>query len=340
MGAALDGARREIARLLADPPPGALLADTAVRALGRVVGHDGYCLFGVDPDTGLRSVMFSRHGLTVPTEVLLHNETVDRDANRYVDLARAPVPVAALTAHGTPQSRRLHEILPGDGYRSELRLALVTPGHYWGALSLFRDDPHRPFSDQDVEHAHALVPLLSGVLRRYQVGRPREDLRRPGAPDVVCLDRKDGIVGMDDGARACLGGMANLWAGGVVPEDLMRCVHEVAAAARRGAPALARTRVSGGDWLVATGSYIGGTDVDVVVQLRSGDVATVLPAFAEWCGLTDRETDVLRLLVHGLAAKQIARRLGISVLTVGDHQRSLYRKAAVHGRDELVALLV
>ena len=134
----------------------------AVRALGRVVGHDGYCLFGVDPATGLRSVMFSRHGLTVPTEVLLHNETVDRDANRYVDLARAPVPVAALTPQDTPRSRRLHEILPADGYRSELRLALVTPGHYWGALSLFRDDPRRPFSDQDVEHAHALVPCSAG----------------------------------------------------------------------------------------------------------------------------------------------------------------------------------
>ena len=62
----------------------------------------------------------------------------------------------------------------------------------------------------------------------------------------------------------------------------------------------------------------------------------MLPAFAAWCGLTDRETDVLRLLVQGLAAKQIARRLGISVLTVGDHQRSLYRKAGVRGRDELV----
>ena len=90
MAASLEGARREIAGLLGDPPPGALLADGAVRALGRVVGHDGYCLFGVDPATGLRSVMFSRHGLTVPTEVLLHNETVDRDANRYLDLARAP----------------------------------------------------------------------------------------------------------------------------------------------------------------------------------------------------------------------------------------------------------
>ena len=98
--------------------------------------------------------------------------------------------------------------------------------------------------------------------------------------------------------------------------------------------------MSGGDWLIASGSYVGCSDVDVVVHLRSGDVATVLPAFAEWCGLTDRETGVLRLLVRGLAAKQIARRLGISVLTVGDHQRSIYRKAGVRGRDELVALLV
>ena len=132
MGASLEGARREIARLLGDPPAGALLADGAVRALGRVVGHDGYCLFGVDPATGLRSVMFSRHGLTVTTEVLLHNETVDRDANRYADLARAPVPAAALRPHDNPRSRRLHEILPHDGYRSELRLALVTPGPLLG----------------------------------------------------------------------------------------------------------------------------------------------------------------------------------------------------------------
>jgi hypothetical protein len=66
-------ARRDIAGLLADPPPGALLPDAAVHALGRVVGHDGYCLFGVDPATGLRSVMFSRHGLSASTDVLLHN---------------------------------------------------------------------------------------------------------------------------------------------------------------------------------------------------------------------------------------------------------------------------
>ena len=69
-------------------------------------------------------------------------------------------------------------------------------------------------------------------------------------------------------------------------------------------------------------------------------MGSVLPGFAAWCGLSDRETEVLRLLVQGLAAKQVARRLGISVLTVGDHQRSLYRKSGVQGRDELVSLLV
>ncbi len=340
MGASLEGARREIARLLADPPPGALLADGAVRALGRVVGHEGYCLFGVDPATGLRSVMFSRHGLTTPTEVLVHNETVERDANRYVDLRSSPVPVGVLSPVTTPRSTRLRDILPGDGYTSELRLALTTPGRYWGALSLFRDGRHL-FGDADVAAAHELAPSLAEVVRRYQVGRP--GLTAPPTEDagvVVCLDSRDRLVGAEDRAMGALTAFVNDWPDGVVPEDMLRCVHEVAAAARRGAAALARTRIADGRWLVATGTYVGGSDVDVVVQLRSGDVGTVLPAFAEWCGLSARETDVLRLLVQGLAPKQVARRLGISVLTVGDHQRSLYRKAGVHGRDELVSLLL
>ena len=340
MRPSVEGARHEISGLLSDPPPGALLADAAVEALGRVIGHDGYCLFGVDPATGLRSVMFSRYGLSAPTEVLLRNETVEDDANRYADLQRAAVPAGVLSPTDTPRSRRLHEILPADGYHSELRLALTTPGRYWGALSLFRCDPHRPFGEVEVAAAHELAPVLSRVLRRYQVGRPSHRLSTEPAGGIVCLDARDTIVGMDDEARRSLASLTDPWVDGVVQEDVLRCVHEVAGAARRGAPAHARTRVTDGRWLVVTGSHLGGTDVDVVVQLRAGDVDSVLPAFAAWCGLSQRETQVLRLLVHGLAAKQVARRLDISVLTVGDHQRSLYRKAGVNSRDELVSLLV
>jgi DNA-binding CsgD family transcriptional regulator len=340
MAACLERARCEIAGLLDDPPPGARLADRAVLAVGRVVGHDGYCLFGVDPTTGLRSVMFSRHGLSVPTEVLMRNETVDRDANRYVDLARAAVPVGVLSRVATPRSSRLHEILPGDGYHSELRVALTSPGRYWGAMSLFRGDGGRPFDDRDVEAARELAPWLGQVLRRYQVGRAQAHPPTTATTSVLCLDAHNTVVGMDADARASLALFGNHWADGVLPEDMMRCVHEVADAARRDAPALARTRISDGRWLVVTGSHVGASTADVVVQLRSADVGTVLPAFAAWCGLSAREVDVLRLLMQGLAPKQVARQLAISALTVGDHQRSLYRKAGVHGRDELVSLLV
>ena len=88
------------------------------------------------------------------------------------------------------------------------------------------------------------------------------------------------------------------------------------------------------------GARLADRAVRAVVQLRSADVGIVLPAFAAWCGLSAREVGVLRLLVQGLAPKQVARQLAISALTVGDHQRSLYRKAGVNGRDELVSLLV
>src|SRR5688572_15522057 len=97
MTATVKAARGEIQGLVADPPPGPWLVDAALTALGRVIGHDGYCLFGVDPASHLRSVMFSRHGLTVPTERLLHNESVEADGNRYVDLLSAPVKAGILT---------------------------------------------------------------------------------------------------------------------------------------------------------------------------------------------------------------------------------------------------
>ena len=44
-------------------------------------------------------------------------------------------------------------------------------------------------------------------------------------------------------------------------------------------------------------------------------------------------------LVDGLASKQIARELGISLLTVNDHLRSAYRRCRVSGREELVGRL-
>ncbi|UJW82351.1 LuxR C-terminal-related transcriptional regulator [Hydrogenophaga sp. SL48] len=52
--------------------------------------------------------------------------------------------------------------------------------------------------------------------------------------------------------------------------------------------------------------------------------------------LSERETEVLRLVAQGYVNKEIAQRLTISPATVGSHIKNLYRKLAVHSRVQVV----
>ncbi|MBA3907691.1 MAG: response regulator transcription factor [Pseudonocardiales bacterium] len=52
--------------------------------------------------------------------------------------------------------------------------------------------------------------------------------------------------------------------------------------------------------------------------------------------ITDRETEVLRLVAKGLTAKQIGVRLGLSHRTVESHVQNTLRKLQLHNRTELV----
>jgi len=342
MVADLRAARAGILEQVREPMPGARFAHGAMTAFARAVGFDGYCLFAVDPLTGLRTMMFSRHGLLVPTARLLHNETVERDVNRYVDLIGRPrkVGVLALGGPSEPMSPRLHEILRPEGYRSELRLVLVSGGRYWGGLSLFRDDARFPFTDELADLAEELCEPLSLAIRRYHIGHP-SPLAEPRDAGTVLFDRNGDVVHIGDEARAWLAAIADTEEGGATEDDLARIIHEVAAAAagRSSNPPMCRVRAPGGEWLVVSGSRVDLQDIDVAVVLRAGDVRTVAPAFGVWCGLTPKESEVVTLLASGLAAKQMARRLSLSVLTVNDHLKSIYRKADVRGRDELLSLL-
>lgn len=54
-------------------------------------------------------------------------------------------------------------------------------------------------------------------------------------------------------------------------------------------------------------------------------------------GLSEREREVLELMVKGLIKKEIADQLGISFHTVGNHLRSVYTKLQVHTRTGAVA---
>ena len=54
-------------------------------------------------------------------------------------------------------------------------------------------------------------------------------------------------------------------------------------------------------------------------------------------GLTDREKDILNLLVKGLNKKEIAEKLFVSFHTVNTHVKNIYEKLQVNNRGGLVA---
>lgn len=106
------------------------------------------------------------------------------------------------------------------------------------------------------------------------------------------------------------------------------------------------------DWAAAGARGFVQADVDhtslgrVVVGVARGDELAFggmlaqlggLPALHGPDRLTDRESQVRLLVGEGLADKQIASRLGISVKTVEKHVSSILRKGGVHSRTELLA---
>lgn len=63
-----------------------------------------------------------------------------------------------------------------------------------------------------------------------------------------------------------------------------------------------------------------------------------LEATAAESVLSERETDVLKLLAQGYVTKEIARKLNISGHTVGSHIKNLYRKLSAHTRVQVVRI--
>ncbi len=321
--------------------PGVIFADAVGRSVNRAVGFDGYYLFAVDPLTGLRSAMFSEHGLTVSTARLMRNETVDNDVNRYADLLRRPGHTGLLKlGAGAPRSQRLYEMLRPQGYSSELRLVLVQNGRYWGGLSLFRDERRHPFNEADAEAAGDLADPLCSALRRHLVRRTDTSGEAGARPAGVVLIGRDGrLLSMSVEAHAWLDDLTSGGPDGVTVDDASRMVYEVAHATATGRPdPICRVRTRHGRWLVVSGTRIDAPPVDVTVVIQPADLGQSLPAFGAWCGLTSREAQVVELVARGLATKQVARRLGLSLHTANDHLRAAYRKAGVSSRDELLAL--
>jgi DNA-binding NarL/FixJ family response regulator len=97
-----------------------------------------------------------------------------------------------------------------------------------------------------------------------------------------------------------------------------------------------------------TADYIGSSILEMVAGgspisppiarylLRRFRTAEPSPAVASTTPLSDREREVLTLIVKGFSYAEIAGLLGVSTHTVTTHVRGIYRKLEVHSRGEAV----
>ncbi len=79
----------------------------------------------------------------------------------------------------------------------------------------------------------------------------------------------------------------------------------------------------------------------VLVTLERTDPSPgrAIDRFAGRYGLSNRESQVLRLLLEGFSTRRVAAELGISPHTVRDHVKNLYRKTGAGSRSQLVSLV-
>lgn len=320
------------------------------RAVAPWVAHDGLRLGGANPAAGLHLGMFSFwHGYEPELgRALLLRAYAGDGPCRPVDLVRQRVPVGIVDSSGGGERRdRVARVLAAHGAACELRCLLRDARGVWGMISLLRAQGGRIFDAEDASRMARLAPSLVLVARQYMTAGPLVPAGQAPPAGVVVVGPDDTIRVVTAQARAWLD---ERWSpGGCAAPDWIVETYLIGLSMRTRQhlldPAAWRPLVS----LPATvtGRYVAihGQPMDqdqhgqVAIVIESASGALLLPSFCDWYGITPRERQAIECLCDGDAPKRIARRMGLSLYTVNDHLKAVFRKTGASGRDELVAAL-
>jgi DNA-binding CsgD family transcriptional regulator len=335
---------RRFERLANAPMDVATLPDRLLEALARLVPFDLFCWGAVDPESLLPT---RTSGTTIPhttplvwdVHELVARGVVPHDLRSFAGSGGHVARVPEIVDRGDEQVSDYRRVLRPNGLDHQLRAALAVDGTQWGLLHIEREYPD--FTESEVALVDALVPQFAHAFRRWILAEARgaTDARAPMTPGVIVLDQDNKVDSISPEAEHWLGewGVADL----EIPPSAIAAVVGVARAlvgrSRAEIIPSARVRLPTGAWLHVRAARLIRADRKLqtaVVLERAGDVQ-VAPLIARAHQLSQRETQIVLLVLRGLSTSEIAASLFISAYTVQDHLKSIFDKVGVHNRREL-----
>lgn len=311
------------------------LFSRAAEAVGRTMPLDGWCAHTLDPATAMPTGGDSRHGF-LPELVprLLEIEYAVGDVNPLAELQqrRQPAGVLHVATQGVPErSPRYREVVRPSGFEHELRVVLRHQGRPWGLMVLLRADDSPGFSRDEAGLMSSVSSSMAAAVKRLLLHGYVEAGGLPDSPGLVLLD---GNLGIDTVTPEAARWLAQLGDDG---SGLPLSVVAVATSAADGGgrPARSRARVSSGAWVTLTAWALDGQRIAVSLESSAPHDLTALAL--EAYSLSDRERQVVELVLLGLSTGEIAGRLFLSPHTVQDHLKAVFNKTGVRSRRELAA---
>jgi len=230
-----------------------------------------------------------------------------------------------------------------------------------GLIGLHRTSGAPAFSPRDVSKVDAMVPYISAAVRKIKLSEmasERQAIIKALAGDlhhngVLVLDKDLFPTFLDDHAREVLKAPAHQGheiirtINDFLPPQLVRCCEELRQKANSSCTGKIEhhadftieheaKKISGS--VCAYKTQARGLCFLICFKAQAGDL--IKPGTLQKFNLTRREIDIAHLISAGMTNPEIADKLFISVRTVQNHLRSIYRKVQVHNRTSLLSRLM
>jgi DNA-binding CsgD family transcriptional regulator len=269
---------------------------------------------------------------------MFHNEYRMNDLNKIVDLARSSTPAGRLSSFDehTREASARSTMLRRSGAGDELRCAVIDGDYCWGSFELYRSTDAAPFTDEDLRTASAISKPLARMVRMSLLRRAAAEPEVLDEPPGVLLLSQD--IDIEAQSASCGRWLAEIDSRDGIPPVVRSLATRLLGEGEESLSTVA-PRSSGG-WLRLHATRMSAADRETVSVVIEPVRAAVLPeTVVRVYGFTARESEIITQMARGESSKEIASRLGISVYTVNDHAKSIFQKAGVQSRQQLIAAL-